>query len=152
MTTYHFLISRFIINNITLELILILTLIGCDGIRRQHLNKPGLCQQDTPCLNSLNKELIPIQYKDKIKANKDLQNILKKHPETMIVTITPNYIHAMTKSNFSYPVNDIEFFFNDNSKQIHIKASSFQHSINKKVNKKVIEEIRFGFIQGELNL
>jgi len=73
---------------------------------------------------------------------------MAKIPGGKIITKQPNYIHIEYTSDLFKFVDDVEFYFPDNQKIIHMKSSSRTGHYDFGVNRKRLEKIRFEFIQG----
>jgi uncharacterized protein (DUF1499 family) len=71
-----------------------------------------------------------------------LVNIVTDTPRTRIVTQTPDYLYAEYTSALMGFVDDVEFWFEPNTKQIQVRSASRLGYSDFGVNRARIEEVR----------
>lgn len=77
---------------------------------------------------------------EKTRAN--LLSILNAMPRLTIVTDTPNYIHATTRSRIMGYVDDNEFLFDDAAGVVHVRAAARMGYADMGANRARVETIR----------
>jgi uncharacterized protein (DUF1499 family) len=106
---------------------------------------------DTPnCVVSQNADkthsIAPIPYNtDLDKAREILLQVLTVVPRTQAIAQTPNYIRAESKSRIFGFIDDVEFYFPNNEKVIHVRSASRVGESDLGVNRRRIEQIRLAF-------
>ena len=83
-------------------------------------------------------------------ANKALENAIGSMPGSRIVTYGYNYIHAEFSSDWFGFVDDVEFYFDELHKTIHLRSASRAGYSDFGVNRRRMKEIRARYYQ-ELN-
>ncbi len=92
----------------------------------------------------------PIRYSGSIKdAKSTLLEVLKNMKRTEVITNNDNYIHAECTSLVFRFVDDVEFYFDDNAKLIHVRSASRIGQSDLGVNRKRVEKIREMFNANE---
>lgn len=135
--------------------IMSLVLYGCGGTRPSNLGiREG---QLSPCPNSPNcissqstnarHRVAPFKYSSLEESYKKLKEILQKRKRITIISESPNYIYAECTSALFRFVDDLEFYFDDKHKVIHIRSASRIGYSDLGVNRKRIEEIRTQFME-----
>ena len=80
-----------------------------------------------------------------------LLDVLGSLERTHVKTSKANYIHAETVSAVMRFVDDLEFFFDDRQKFIHVKSASRAGYSDLGVNRRRVEKIRKRFNEREKN-
>lgn len=111
----------------------------------------------SPCLDSSNcvssqstdkaHRVEPLWYEGTLtEARKRLISMINSMNRARIVTVERDYIHAeFTTALFRF-VDDVEFYFDDANKTIHLRSASRIGYYDLGVNRKRIENIRARFI------
>jgi uncharacterized protein (DUF1499 family) len=125
---------------------------GCSGTRPTGIGvKQGnlaACPHTPNCVNSQttnDKEhfIEPIKYEgDAAAAKVKLKEIIGSLPRTKIITDTEDYVYAEFTSLIWRFVDDVEFYFDDAKKVIHVRSASRLGKGDLGVNRKRIENIR----------
>ena len=85
----------------------------------------------------------PITYHiDRAQAQETLLKVLNAVPRTEVIEKTDNYIHALSKSRIFKFVDDVEFYFPDDEKVIHMRSASRVGESDLGVNRRRMEQIR----------
>ncbi|MDJ0651101.1 MAG: DUF1499 domain-containing protein [Xenococcaceae cyanobacterium MO_188.B19] len=88
-------------------------------------------------------EISPIEYHtDQATARATLLKVLTVVPRTTVTEQTENYIRAESKSRIFKFVDDLEFYFPDKEKVIHLRSASRVGESDLGVNRRRIEQIR----------
>jgi uncharacterized protein (DUF1499 family) len=130
-------------------------LCGCGGTRPNNLGiREG---QLSPCPNSPNcissqshnarNRVEPFVYSSQEESHKELKKILQNRNRITIISETENYIYAECKTALFRFVDDLEFYFDDTHKVIHIRSASRIGYSDLGVNRRRIEDIRTKFIE-----
>lgn len=91
----------------------------------------------------------PIPYAGSLAdARERLLRVLRARPRTRIVREDPDFLHAECRSALFRFVDDVEFVFDDTAKEIHFRSASRLGRSDFGVNRKRMEEIRRGFLEG----
>ena len=114
------------------------------GITDSHLEP---CPQSPNCVVSQNGDakhsIDPITYNtDRESAKKTLLKVLTVVPRTTVVEQAENYIHALAKSRIFKFVDDVEFYFPNDEKVIHLRSASRLGESDLGVNRRRMEQIR----------
>ncbi len=128
-------------------------LIGCRGNTPTNLGvKDGRladCPQSPNCVSSQSvvgdKEhyIQPLHYsgsRDEAKAA--LISVIESMKRTKIITVTDDYVYAEFTSRIFRFVDDVEFYFDDTTKTIHLRSASRLGHSDLGVNRKRVESIR----------
>jgi uncharacterized protein (DUF1499 family) len=110
------------------------------------------CKSKPNCVSSLNHEkryhVAPLRY-DRFEMAKDrLLDTLKSIKRVRIVVNHGNYIRAEFTSFIFRFIDDVEFYFDDNQKLIHLKSASRIGYSDLGANRRRIEKIRGKFLEG----
>lgn len=105
------------------------------------------CPETPNCVVSQNAdtihEILPIEYHtDQDTARETLLKVLTVVPRTTVTKQTENYISAESKSRIFKFVDDLEFYFPDNEKVIHLRSASRVGESDLGVNRRRSEQIR----------
>ncbi len=108
------------------------------------------CPDSPNCVSSLatNKEqkIAPIIYRGSQQAAKNhLLEVIKNMPRSEIMTVEDAYVHVTFTSLIFRFKDDLEFEFDDELKQIHLRSASRVGHSDFGVNRKRVEEIRQRF-------
>ncbi len=136
-------------------LLLSAVVFGCSASRPAH---PGMtdgkfqpCPDSPNCVSSQSPDkkhfIEPIRYEGtQQQAKERLMAVIQRMKRSKIVTITDQYIHAEFTSAFFRFVDDVEFYFDDVSKTLHVRSASRIGHSDFGVNRKRIEELRSRFL------
>ena len=128
---------------------------GCSASRPAH---PGMtdgklqpCPDSPNCVSSQSPDkkhfIEPIRYEGtQQQAKERLIAVIQGMKRSKIVTVTDQYIHAEFTSAFFRFVDDVEFYFDDVSKTLHVRSASRIGHSDFGVNRKRIEELRSRFL------
>lgn len=131
-------------------------ILGCGGKRPNNIGiREG--QQLAPCPNSPNcvssqshiskHRVEPFVYSSsKEESFKKLKEILQNNNRITIISESENYIYAECKTAFFKFIDDLEFYFDDENKLIHIRSASRIGYSDLGVNRRRVEDIRKKFI------
>jgi uncharacterized protein (DUF1499 family) len=87
--------------------------------------------------------IAPLQLTaDPAAAIASLKQIIQSMPRTKIVTETNDYLYAEFTSKLMGYVDDVEFYIDNNTKNIQVRSASRLGQSDLGVNRKRIEEIR----------
>ena len=81
-------------------------------------------------------------------ARKRLLDVLRRYPRTRIVRQDPDYLKVECRSRIFRFVDDVEFVFDDDARQIHFRSASRIGYGDRGVNRKRMEEIVAAFLAG----
>jgi uncharacterized protein (DUF1499 family) len=91
----------------------------------------------------------PITYKSSvIEAYAQVKQLLESQKRTQIITQTDNYIYAIATSHLMGFVDDVEFYFNPETKLIDVRSASRIGESDLGVNRNRVEQIRSEIIRG----
>ena len=89
----------------------------------------------------------PFRYPDTLTEARDrLVSVLNSMARTRILTIDENYIHAEFTSRLFRFVDDVEFYFDQDGKTIHVRSASRTGYFDLGANRKRVEDIRKEFV------
>jgi uncharacterized protein (DUF1499 family) len=89
----------------------------------------------------------PFRYQDTLTEARDrLVSVLNSMARTRIVTIDEDYIHAEFTSHLFRFVDDVEFYFDQDGKTIHVRSASRTGYFDLGANKRRVEDIRKEFV------
>ena len=126
-------------------------IVGCTGTRPSSLGvHDGLlnpCPKKPNCVSSQEEDekhySESFSYDtEKSMAFNYLKEIVSAQKRTEIVSETSNYLHVEFKTAFFRFVDDVEFYFPDNTSIVHFRSASRLGYSDFGVNKKRIENIR----------
>lgn len=105
------------------------------------------CPNKPNCVSSLSTDtahaIEPLKYVDELAVIKQaLIRIIKQQPRTKILTEENTYIHSTFTSFVFRFVDDVEFVFDDEHKQIHVRSASRTGRSDFGVNRERIELLR----------
>jgi uncharacterized protein (DUF1499 family) len=130
----------------------ILFMINCAGTRPTNLGvKDGKllqCPTTPNCVASQIEKtdshfIEPYKYKTELsEAFKQLKGIIEKQERAKIISESDLYINAEFKSKLMGFVDDVEFYFDDTNKTVHVRSASRLGKSDLNVNRKRIESIR----------
>jgi len=105
------------------------------------------CPSAPNCVSSIDTDrkhfIEPLRFAGSAKdAQHRLLEVLLSLKRTRVVTFKENYIHAESVSAIMRFVDDVEFFFDDRQKVIHVKSASRVGYSDLGVNRRRIEKIR----------
>lgn len=117
------------------------------GVSDDHLVS---CPDSPNCVVSQNADdthsISPIAYDtDLDTARETLLKVLKVVPRTKIIEQTNDYIYAQSESRLMGFIDDLEFYFPEDEKVIHLRSSSRLGESDLGVNRRRLEQIRFAF-------
>ena len=129
-----------------------LIMFNCAGTRPTNLGvKEGkllACPETPNCVSSQAEKsdshfIEPYKYKMELKeAFSQLKSILQKQERAVIISESEQYINAEFKSRLMGFVDDVEFYFDEPSKTVHVRSASRIGKGDWNVNRKRIESIR----------
>ena len=108
------------------------------------------CPKTPNCVSSVDTDrghfVQPLRFVGSVKDALDrVLNILSDLKRVRVVTFEENFIHAESVSAIMRFVDDVEFFFDDRQKVIHVKSASRVGYSDLGVNRRRIERIRKRF-------
>jgi uncharacterized protein (DUF1499 family) len=110
------------------------------------------CKSKANCVSSLNQEkryrIDPLRYNRLEAAKNKLLGALKSLKRVRIVSDHGNYIRAEYTSLIFRFIDDVEFYFDDKEKLIHLKSASRIGYADLGVNRRRIEKIRRKYLEG----
>jgi len=136
-------------------LLLSAVVFGCSASRPAHLGmtdgKFQPCPDSPNCVSSQSPDkkhfIEPIHYEGmQQQAKERLIDVIQGMKRSKIVTDLDHYIHAEFTSAFFRFVDDVEFYFDDRAKTLHVRSASRIGHSDFGVNRKRIEEIRSVFL------
>jgi len=125
--------------------------IGCTGVRPQDLGikegKFAPCPSYPNCVSSQSSDSVhaiePLTFSGPLpEAHAAIKQILLGMKRAAIITETGTYIHAEFTSAIFRFVDDVEFWFDENGKVIHVRSASRVGHSDLGVNRKRVEDIR----------
>ncbi len=139
---------------IVISMIVALFLICCSGRRLANIGlsnkKLTPCPDSPNCVSSFDADtehfVAPLSYNNtKPEAFAKLRKVLSEMKRTVIITEKEDYIHAEATSFFFRFTDDIEFYFSDSGKIIHVRSASRIGHSDLGVNRSRVEKIRKKF-------
>jgi uncharacterized protein (DUF1499 family) len=136
---------------IIIEFLLIIILVGCEGVRPTNLGvKDGMlapCPDKPNCVSSQSTNqtntIAPLTYSSTAKdAIADLKNIIGSMKNVSIIEESLTYLRYEFTSRFFRFIDDVEFFLDDTQKIIHLRSSSRIGYSDLGVNRRRMERIR----------
>lgn len=110
------------------------------------------CKSKANCVSSLNREkryhVQPLYYNGFETAKDKLLDTLKALERVRIVADHGNYIRAEFTSFIFRFTDDVEFYFDDKEKLIHVKSASRVGYSDLGANRRRVEKIRKKFLEG----
>ncbi|MEL6148822.1 MAG: DUF1499 domain-containing protein [Chloroflexota bacterium] len=110
-----------------------------------------LCPDTPNCVSSLtgeapDKSVLPLAYTgDQAVALAQLEAVLEELPRTQIMVSQGGYIHAESRSRIMRFVDDVEFEFDVDSQEIHVRSTSRLGVDDLGVNRRRVQAIREAF-------
>ena len=90
----------------------------------------------------------PLQYEgDQLEAKARLISVVNAMPRTTLVTNDGDYLHFTFRSFLFRFVDDVEFLFDDENKQIHFRSAARTGYSDMNVNQNRMEAVRAAFKQ-----
>ncbi|GAP63413.1 hypothetical protein ARMA_1836 [Ardenticatena maritima] len=90
----------------------------------------------------------PIRYEgDQQAAHERLLRVIQSMPRVTIIENRPDYIYAEFRTQWMRFVDDVEFYFDDDAKVIHVRSASRVGRGDMGVNRTRVETIRRAFEQ-----
>ena len=141
-------------NGLVLLLLMVL-MFGCSVGRPVNLGitdgKLLPCPDSPNCVSSQSKDkrhfIEPVRYEgDQQWARDRLIAVIKGMRRSKIETVRVDYIHAELTSAIFRFVDDVEFYFDDNTKTMHIRSAARIGYSDFGVNRRRLEEIRSLFM------
>ncbi len=124
---------------------------GCSGVRPANLGvkegKLAPCPAFPNCVSSQSADkehaVAPLNYAtSEPRAMADLKKVILGMKRARIVDEHDSYIHVEFTSALWRFVDDVEFYFDDTAKLIHVRSASRLGKSDLGVNRKRIEELR----------
>lgn len=131
-----------------------LGLIHCSGSQTVKLGtKDGKfvpCPGSPNCVSSQSTDkshyIDPLHYSGELaEAREKILSVIVDMDRSKIITAKENYIHAEFTSRLFRFVDDVELYFDDREKVIHVRSASRIGYSDLGVNRKRVERIRHGF-------
>ena len=131
--------------------IMCLSMIGCTGVRPTNLGvkdgKLAPCPAPPNCVSSQSNDTVhatdPLSFTGTgAEAHAALGKVILSMKRSRIITDIDSYIHAEFTSAIFRFVDDVEFWFDENAKVIHVRSASRLGSSDMGVNRKRVEELR----------
>lgn len=130
----------------------LLLYVGCAGKKPENIglrdNKLSPCPSSPNCVSSQEGEderhrLLPLTYSITLNdAHQQLVDVIQSMQRTHIVTVGERYLHVEFRSAMFRFVDDVEFYFDDERKLIHVRSASRVGYSDFGMNRKRIESIR----------
>ncbi len=129
-----------------------MTIFNCSGNKPDDLGvREGqlkICPDKPNCVNSQLKDndshyIEPITFiSSKSEEKKKLKSIIANLPRTQLIKEEDGYLYYEFTSMLMRYVDDVEFYFDDSTKLIHVRSASRLGHSDLGVNRKRIETIR----------
>ena len=132
-----------------------LTIAQCSGGSPANLGvtegRLSPCPDSPNCVSSQSTdkkhEIEPFRYEDTLaEARARLISVLHSMSRSKVVTVQENYIHAEFASRLFRFVDDVEFYFDDDHRTIHLRSASRTGYSDLGVNRERIRRIRTRFV------
>jgi uncharacterized protein (DUF1499 family) len=136
---------------VTMIVMLSMLVIGCTGVRPADLGvkdgKLAPCPSSPNCVSSQGSDtahaIDPLWFTGPVAgAHAALRTIILSMKRSQIITDTGSYIHAEFTSAIFRFVDDVEFWFDENAKVVHVRSASRIGHSDLGVNRERVEEIR----------
>jgi uncharacterized protein (DUF1499 family) len=127
------------------------SVLGCTGVRPANLGvkdgKLASCPSSPNCVSSQITDkahaIEPLSFAGTVAgAHAALRTIILGMKRSQIITDTDFYVHAEFTSAIFRFVDDVEFWFDENAKVIHVRSASRIGNSDLGVNRERVEEIR----------
>ena len=131
--------------------VLSLLIIGCAGVRPVNLGikdgKLAPCPSSPNCVSSQSADrehaIEPLSFTGTVtEAHAEIKKIILSMKRSRIITDTDSYIHAEFTSAIFRFVDDVEFWFDEGTKVIHVRSAARLGHSDLGVNRKRVEDIR----------
>jgi len=128
-----------------------LLIIGCTGVRPVNLGihdgKLAPCPSSPNCVSSQSSDrehaVDPLSFTGTVaEAHDGIRKIILSMKRSRIITDTGTYIHAEFASAIFGFVDDVEFWFDESTKLIHVRSAARLGHSDLGVNRKRVEYIR----------
>ncbi len=139
-------------NKLIILPIVLVAIFNCSGNKPEDLGvregKLKTCPDKPNCVSSQAKEgdshyIEPITYiSPKSDEKKKLKSIVANLPRTQLIKEEDGYLYYEFTSLLMRYVDDVEFYFDDTTKLIHVRSASRLGHSDLGVNRKRIENIR----------
>jgi uncharacterized protein (DUF1499 family) len=139
-------------NKLILLTLSFMTIFNCSGNKPDDLGvREGqlkICPDKPNCVNSQLKDndshyIEPITFiSSKSEEKKKLKSIIANLPRTQLIKEEDGYLYYEFTSMLMRYVDDVEFYFDDSTKLIHVRSASRLGHSDLGVNRKRIETIR----------
>lgn len=136
---------------LSLLVMLSMLIIGCTGVRPVNLGikdgKLAPCPSWPNCVSSQSTDrehaVEPLSFPGTVtEAREGIKKIILSMKRSRIITETDRYIHAEYTSAIFRFVDDVEFWFDESAKVIHVRSASRLGHGDLGVNRKRVEDIR----------
>jgi len=112
------------------------------------------CPDSPNCVSSQSTDkkhyIEPLRYQGTLAEARDrLVSVVHSMGRSTVVTVQENYIHAEFTSGLFRFIDDVEFYFDDNHKTMHLRSASRIGYSDLGVNLKRIERIRNRFVSSK---
>lgn len=110
----------------------------------------ALCPNTPNCVSSQSQDtrhkVEPYVYNSTLtKALANLKTVIQNMPRTKVIEERSNYLYIEFTSAIMRFVDDVEFYFDDSAKLIHLRSASRLGQSDLGVNRKRVETIRAEF-------
>jgi uncharacterized protein (DUF1499 family) len=131
--------------------LLSISVICCTGVRPANLGvkdgKLAPCPSSPNCVSSQGSDkahaIEPLLFTGTVAgSHAALRTVILSMKRSQIITDTDSYIHAEFTSAIFRFVDDVEFWFDENAKVIHVRSASRIGNSDLGVNRERVEEIR----------
>jgi len=136
---------------VALIVMLSMLVIGCTGVRPANIGvkdgKLAPCPSSPNCVSSQSSDkahaIEPLLFTGTVAgAHAALRTVILSMKRSQIITDTDSYIHAEFTSAIFRFVDDVEFWFDENAKVIHVRSASRIGNSDLGVNRERVEDIR----------
>ncbi len=139
-----------------LPMLCLAVLIGCTGNPPTNIGvkegKLAACPLSPNCVSSQSEAgdkehyIQPLHYTgSRDEARAALVSVIESMKRTKVITVADDYVYAEFTSRIFRFVDDVEFYFDDTTKTIHVRSASRLGHSDLGVNRKRIETIRLLF-------
>lgn len=136
---------------IILTMLLTLFMLGCSSNQPYHFGvangRLSPCPNSPNCCSSQSSEqsqfIEPLRYQETQQlAQQKMLSLLQRMQRAKIITVSENYLHAEFTSAFFHFVDDVELYFDDETKTIHMRSAARSGYYDFGVNRKRLEAIK----------
>ena len=119
-----------------------------------HGGKLAACPSTPNCVSSqatdAEHSIAPLTYGTSLAdAKARLKRVVGEMPRTRLISETDDYLHFEFTTRIMRFVDDVEFYFDDAAKRIHVRSASRVGRSDFGVNRKRVEQIRAAFAAGD---